>query len=95
MPAQTVGRPGTLPGVDNTDLFTIHPDGTGLRDVSNSQAAEADPVWSPDGSKVVFVRNTSSGLGEGGLRLRSGVYTMRADGTDLRQILSVFVVLFL
>ena len=38
------------------DLFTIHPDGTGLTRLMGSRTSESDPAFSPDGSLVVFDR---------------------------------------
>ena len=40
----------------------------------------ADPVWSPDGTKILF-RLTTPGFGEGG-----DLYTVNADGTGLTQV---------
>ena len=39
----------------NGDLFTILPDGTGLRRVSDSPAREQAPAWSPDHRRIAFV----------------------------------------
>jgi len=41
------------------DLFTIQPDGSGLTRLSDSQASEGDPAFSPDGLFVVFDRTQS------------------------------------
>jgi Tol biopolymer transport system component len=39
---------------DNFEVFTIRPDGTGLRRLTNSKGNDAHPAWSPDGEKIVF-----------------------------------------
>jgi Tol biopolymer transport system component len=50
-------------------IFTVRADGSGLRKVTDGAA----PAWSPDGSRIAFVR-------EGEL------FTMAADGTDVQQV---------
>jgi TolB protein len=47
-----------VPGVDFTaNVYTIRPDGTGLRRLTHSPAGEGFdlfPTWSPDGTRIVF-----------------------------------------
>jgi dipeptidyl aminopeptidase/acylaminoacyl peptidase len=38
-----------------SDLYIIHPDGTGLRQLLDDTANDAEPAWSPDGTQVVFI----------------------------------------
>jgi len=45
-------------------LFTVRPDGTGLRQITNVDGAAVSPDWSPDGKRIVF----SHGGGGGGFR---------------------------
>jgi Tol biopolymer transport system component len=73
-------------------IWLVHSDGSGLRQIpipvsicggaftDPDARGCADPVWSPDGKKIVF-RLTGTGFGEGG-----DVYTVDADGTDLTQV---------
>src|SRR5438128_8819338 len=44
--------PSSLPGVDNTDLVAIDPLSGVMRDLTADPAAEGDPAWSPDGTRV-------------------------------------------
>jgi TolB protein len=60
-------------------LFTIKPSGRGLRQLTQLAGNSNNGAWSPDGRKIVFVRNR--GLGPTG-----DLYTINADGTRLRQL---------
>jgi len=53
-------------------LFTIRPDGTGLRQLTASGGEQ--PAWSPDGREIAF--DAPSGAG-------TALFTVRADGTRL------------
>ena len=44
---------GGLSG-DLTSLYTIRPDGSGLRRLTNSRADDEHPTWSPDGTRIAF-----------------------------------------
>jgi Tol biopolymer transport system component len=46
------------------------------------QRSDVDPVWSPDGSQIAFVRASEK-------RSAEGVYIARSDGSGLRQVFSV------
>jgi len=59
------------------DLFTIAADGSGAVNITNSAAplTEAEPVFSPDGRRIVFERfNTTTG--------EEDLWSARPDGTD-------------
>ena len=55
-------------------LYRINPDGTGRRQLTFGASDDADPHWSPDGRKVVFLRGAAS------------VCVADADGSGLRRI---------
>jgi Tol biopolymer transport system component len=66
-------------------VYVVNADGSGERRLTNSLTrTAADPAWSPDGSKIVFVGqdNGAPGLGSAS----SSLYVMNADGTDLHAI---------
>ena len=53
-------------------IFVVNPDGTGLRNLTPDDVFESDPVWSPDGRKILFLREGSLYLmdSDGGGRLK-------------------------
>src|SRR5262245_18048169 len=82
--ATTPGRNGLLvfhaEVNGHNQLFTIAPDGSGLKQVTHftdaSDASNAD--WSPDGKRIVFERDFPYP--------HAGVYTMNADGGDVKAV---------
>ena len=76
----------------HSSIWVVHPDGTGLREIkirpasacggaNDDPAAEGcnSPVWSPDGTKIAFVRSHSNDVdGE--------IYIVNEDGTGLTRI---------
>ncbi len=64
-------------------MFTVHPDGSALQqirlDVGPGRYFAYQPVWSPDGTRIVL-RLFLASTGE------QHLYTMRPTGSDLRQV---------
>jgi Tol biopolymer transport system component len=50
------------------DIWKMHPDGTGLAQLTADAREDGFPVWKPDGTKLAFTRNYE-------------VWTMNPDGT--------------
>jgi Tol biopolymer transport system component len=62
------------------DIFSIKPDGTDLRNLTNTAIAEEYyPAWSPDSSKIAF---TTYRAGDS----NDKVYVMNADGTGQTRV---------
>jgi Tol biopolymer transport system component len=58
------------------DVYVMRVDGSGLRKLTDDEAKDRNPVWSPDGSQAAFYSN------------RDGFYeiwTVNRDGSGLRQ----------
>jgi uncharacterized repeat protein (TIGR01451 family) len=73
------GANGKIAFVRAGDIWTMNPDGTGQVNLTNSDANESSPAWSPDGNKIAFDSNGGSGF-------ERQLYTMFADGTGVTQI---------
>jgi len=70
---------------DGDDLWTIGPDGSGLRRITTHTAPPfwIEPVWSPDGAWIVFESDTEAASEE---QQRGTIFKVRSDGTDLTQL---------
>ena len=59
------------------DVYVIAADARNLGDITRDTNGQADPVWSPDGTKILFIDNRFV-QGKG----RTGLATMRRDGSQ-------------
>ena len=84
------GPPCMPVGRCDRGLYVMNADGTGLRRLTRNAVlgAGADPVWSPDGRKLVFVKRPKrSGATCGPVgRCKDEIYVINADGTGLRRL---------
>ena len=67
-------------------LLTMAPDGTDVRDLTPKLAAmlQHPPQWAPDGQRLAFVAFPRRE--DGRVPSLPGLYTVRADGTELRRL---------
>jgi TolB protein len=73
------------------ELYTIHPDGSALRRMTNVPGNDAHSIWSNDGQWVVFSSGRKSFKDEMALydsvpQPYGEIFAMRADGSDVRQL---------
>ena len=59
------------------DIFTAKPDGSDLKQLTNTPGYDAEATISTDGKKIVFTSVRNSDL---------DIYTMNADGTHVKQL---------
>jgi Tol biopolymer transport system component len=77
-----------VPHLGGRDLYVVHPDGTGLTEVTSAADGfySFGAAWSPDSSRLLFVRGRGSGDG-------TDLWIQRIDGTGLRQVTHMGTVL--
>ena len=80
---EATGPDDRLPGI-----WVVGVDGTGERRLSPPGVLELGPVWSPDGAWIAFGSERDQGAAEGGGldEIDTGIYLMRADGSDVRLV---------
>jgi TolB protein len=74
---------------DNYDIYTIKPDGTGLKRLTTDPGNEAHSVWSPDGKWIAFSSGSRGFKDESALNPYNPqpygeICVMHADGSDIR-----------
>ena len=57
------------------DIYTVRADGSNLRQLTRTPEMEYQPLWSPDGRRIVFI-SIPTGAGQ-----RHDIHVMNADGT--------------
>jgi Tol biopolymer transport system component len=75
---------------DEYDIYTIRPDGTGVKQLTHSRGNDAHMAWSPDGEWIAFA-STRMGFNDemtytDAPQPYGEIFVMRADGTDVRQL---------
>ena len=63
--------------VGSAGICTFRDDGTELLHLTDGQA-DTDPAWSPDGTRILFARDTVNA---------GGIWLMNADGSEPEQVL--------
>jgi TolB protein len=67
-------------GFLNSQLYVIHPDGSGLRQITHVSADTQllSASFSPDGTRIVYSQTGTAG--------EPDIFTARVDGSDVRQV---------
>ena len=75
---------------EDFQVFSIRPDGKGLKQLTDTHGIDAHLAWSPDGHRLLF---TSSRMGfkdealyTGGPQPYGEIFVMNADGTNIEQL---------
>jgi TolB protein len=73
------------------EIYTIRPDGTGLRQLTHTRGNEGHPAWSPDGKWIAFDSSRMGWKDEALLpwhepQSYGEIFVMRADGRNVRQL---------
>ena len=72
------GAPCRPAGRCHEEIYVINADGTGLRRLTRNAVFDGNPVWSPDGRRIAFVRDRD--------RQTANIFVMNADGSDQRRL---------
>ena len=62
------------------DVFTMRPDGTGVRNLTHSRGFSGDAGYAPNGKHIAFDSD------RGDYPAKQGIFVMRKDGTGVRRI---------
>ncbi len=63
--------------IPNNEIFSMNLDGTGLVDLTNNDASDTYPAYSPDGKQIAFCSDRAG---------KSELYIMNEDGTNQHRI---------
>jgi len=70
-----------------TELHVMNADGTGVLQITDSQAFVPNVNWSPDGARIVFASTAAGITGPLGVsRVPSDIYLARGDGSEARRL---------
>ncbi len=72
------------------DIFSIRPDGSGLRQLTTTPGGDSHPAWSPDGEHVLFSSSRHGFKDEAPMhdipQPYGELFIMRADGSEQRAL---------
>ena len=73
------------------DIYTVRPDGTGLKRLTDSEGNDSHPFWTPDGNRILWSSSRFGFKDEAALTIftpqpYAELFSMNADGSDQRQL---------
>ena len=75
---------------DDFDIFSIRPDGSGLKQLTTSAGNDSHPAWSADGEHILFSSSRFGFKDEAPLsdipQPYGELFIMRADGSEQRAL---------
>src|SRR5512142_2760400 len=80
VPTQPAALQGRVVFDNGEDIYSANADGTGLRQLTTNPGPEFDPMWSPDGRRIVY-RDSRRGINQD-----DEIYVMNADGSGQRDL---------
>ena len=80
---------------ENTDLFVVNADGTGLRRLTRTPGlVELSPSWDPSGERLAYVRLPRARSEDAPFGYRNALMQVNADGTCPTKVASAFRTFF-
>ncbi len=71
----------------DSDIYVMNADGSGQRRLTRQPGDDSHPHWSPDGARIVFnSARATPDLSVDWTKQHIEIFTMAADGSDVRQI---------
>jgi TolB protein len=71
----------------DSEIYVMNADGSGQRRLTRQPGDDSHPHWSPDGARIVFnSARTTPDLSADWSKQHLEIFTMAADGSDVRQI---------
>jgi Tol biopolymer transport system component len=75
---------------EDFQVFTIHPDGKNLKQLTDTHGIDAHLAWSPDGGRLLFTSSRKGfkdeALYTGGPQPYGEIFAMNSDGTNIEQL---------
>ena len=71
---------------DDEDIYVMDRFGNGKTPLTDNDLPEYGPAWSPDGTKIVFMRQERVAAPDGGFDWQVDIWVMNADGSGQKKL---------